>query len=125
MISKPEIKDAAEYIAFFPASTQKLLKQLRTTIRKAAPVAEEVISYQMPAYKFHGVLVYFAAYEHHIGFYPGASGIANFQKEIAGYKHAKGSVQFPLDKPLPLELVKQIVAFRIQENLDKLERKRR
>ncbi|MCP9753346.1 iron chaperone [Ferruginibacter sp. HRS2-29] len=124
MISRPDIKDVESYITGFPAATQKLLKQLRTTIRKAAPGAEEYIGYQMPAYKFHGPLVYFAGYERHIGFYPGASGIENFKKEIAGYKHAKGSVQFPLDKPLPLDLVKQIVAFRIQENLGKTEAKR-
>jgi len=107
------------YIARFAPTTQKLLKQLRATIKKAAPLAEEVISYGMPAYKYHGILVYFAGYEHHIGFYPTASGIENFKKEIAGFKHSKGAVQFPPDKPLPLSLVTAIVKFRVQLNLEK------
>jgi len=124
MISKPEIKDVESYLAGFPAATQKLLKQLRSTIRKAAPGAEEYIGYQMPAYKLNGPLVYFAGYERHIGFYPGASGIENFKKEISIYKNAKGSVQFPLDAPLPLDLVKQIVTFRIRENQDKVAAKK-
>jgi len=124
MLSKPEIKDVESYIAGFSPAMQKLLKQLRSTIRKAAPQAEEHIGYQMPAYKFHGPLVYFAGYEKHIGFYPGASGIENFKKEISIYKNAKGSVQFPLDRPLPLDLVKQIVQFRIEENLEKEELKK-
>jgi len=107
------------YIARFAPTTQKLLKQLRATIKKAAPLAEELISYGMPAYKYHGILVYFAGYEHHIGFYPTASGIENFKKEIAGFKHSKGAVQFPPDKPLPLSLVTAIVKFRVQLNLEK------
>jgi len=107
------------YIMRFAPTTQKLLKQLRATIKKAAPLAEEVISYGMPAYKYHGILVYFAGYEHHIGFYPTASGIENFKKEIAGFKHSKGAVQFPPDKPLPLSLVTAIVKFRVQLNLEK------
>ena len=89
------------YIAGFPKDTQTLLEQLRTAIMKAAPDAEEVISYQMPAYKYFGMLVYFAGYKNHIGFYPGAAGIETFKKELSIYKGAKGSVQFPLDKPLP------------------------
>ena len=113
------LSDAASYISGFPEDTQKLLKQLRETIRKAAPDAEEMISYQMPAYKYHGILVYFAGYKKHIGFYPGAEGIAAFKKELSGYKGAKGSVQFPLDKPLPLDLVTEIVKFRVQQNLAK------
>jgi uncharacterized protein YdhG (YjbR/CyaY superfamily) len=121
VITKPGIKDVESYISSYPAPTQKLLKQLRSIIRKTAPAADEVISYQMPAYKLHGVLVYFAGYAHHIGFYPGASGIANFKKEITGYKNAKGSVQFPLDKPLPLDLIRQIVEFRVLENQKKAE----
>jgi uncharacterized protein YdhG (YjbR/CyaY superfamily) len=107
------------YIARFAPATQKLLKQLRTTIKKAAPLAEEVISYGMPAYKYHGILVYFAGYEHHIGFYPTASGIENFKKEIAGFKHSKGAIQFAPDKPLPLSLVTALVKFRIQLNQEK------
>ncbi len=111
--------NANEYIAGFPQETQKLLRQLRTAILKAAPGAEEVISYQMPAFKHHGMLVWFAGYKNHIGLYPGANGIAAFKEEIAVYKHAKGSVQFPLDQPLPLELVKRIVEFKLNINLEK------
>jgi len=111
--------DVDTYIAGFPEATQKLLKKLRVTIRKAASGAEETISYQMPAYIYHGMLVYFAAYKNHIGFYPGASGIKKFSKEISGYKGSKGTVQFPLDKPLPLKLVADITAFRKKENLAK------
>ena len=111
--------DVDEYIAGFPKDTQKLLEQLRAAIMKAAPGAEEAISYQMPAYKYHGMLVYFAGYKSHIGFYPTASGIETFKKELSVYKGAKGSVQFPLDKPLPLQLVTKIVKFRMKENLEK------
>lgn len=115
------VTDVPAYIAGFPAGTRKLLKQLRDTIRKSVPGAEELISYGMPAYKYHGVLVYFAAYKQHIGFYPTSSGIKQFQKEIAAYKNSKGAVQFPLDQPLPLPLIAQIVIFRVKENLIKEE----
>jgi uncharacterized protein YdhG (YjbR/CyaY superfamily) len=106
-----------EYIAAFPKDTQLLLEQLRATIRKAVPQVEEMMSYQMPAYKFHGMLVYFAGYKNHIGFYPTSTGIAAFKKELSVYKGAKGSVQFPIDKPLPLRLINKIVKFRVNENL--------
>lgn len=120
MISeKANVNNIDAYIAGFPAATQKLLKQMRRIIKKTAPDAEELISYQMPAYKFHGMLAYFAGYRHHIGFYPGASGIAAFKKELSVYKGAKGSVQFPLDEPLPLELIAEIVNFKVKENLEK------
>lgn len=112
------------YIARFPASTQKRLQQLRAAILKAAPKAEEMISYQMPAYKLNGVLVYFAGYDKHIGFYPTASGIANFKNELSAYKFAKGSVQFPLDEALPIKLVTQIVKFRVMENMEKAKKKK-
>ena len=115
------IQNVDEYIASFPKATQKLLEQLRTTIKKAAPQAEEVISYQMPAYNFHGKLVYFAAYEKHIGLYPMPSAIENFKKELAGYNTSKGTVQFPLDKALPLSLIAKITAFRVKENLQAAE----
>lgn len=107
------------YINTFPATTQKLLKEIRAAIKKAAPEAVETISYQMPAFTHFGPLVYFAGYEHHIGFYPGAAGIANFKKDIEPYKNAKGSVQFPLNKPLPLRLVTKIVKFRLKQNSEK------
>lgn len=113
------------YIRRFPEPARQLLKEIRKTIRETAPEAEEYISYQMPAYKLKGVLVYFAGYEKHIGFYPGASGIAHFKEEIKGFKSGKGSVQFPLDKPLPLELVKRITAFRVDENLEKAASKKK
>jgi uncharacterized protein YdhG (YjbR/CyaY superfamily) len=109
----------------FPIQTQKLLQKLRLTIHKIAPKAEEVISYGMPAFKINGsVLVYFAGYKAHIGFYPTGTGIAAFKKEIAAYKNSKGAVQFPLDKPLPLELIKKMVKFKLQENTEKAELKK-
>ncbi len=108
------------YISAFPQETRELLNQLRSLIREAAPEAKEVISYRMPAFKIYGrILLYFAGYNKHIGFYPGASGIATFYKELSGFKWAKGSVQFPLDKPLPLDLITRIVLFRVNENLQK------
>lgn len=111
-----------QYIADFPEKTQKLLQQLRSTILKAAPEAQEVISYKMPAYKYHGMLVYFAGYENHIGFYPTPAGISAFKEELAGYKMAKGSVQFPTDMPLPLQLITKMVEFRVKGNLERLKR---
>jgi len=113
-MNKPVSVD--EYIAGFPGPIQNLLNTLRATIIKAAPEAEEVISYSMPAYKQNGILVYFAAFKNHIGFYPTASGIEAFKEKISGYKSAKGSVQFPLDKPLPLSLIKKIVQYRVAMN---------
>jgi uncharacterized protein YdhG (YjbR/CyaY superfamily) len=115
-------KNVDDYIAAFPVATQTLLLQLRATITKAAPGAKETISYQMPAYKYHGALVYFAGYDRHIGFYPTASGIAAFKTELSAFKSAKGSVQFPLDKPLPLRLITRIVKFRVKENARKARR---
>jgi uncharacterized protein YdhG (YjbR/CyaY superfamily) len=109
-----------QYISSFPQQTQELLQQVRMAIKKAAPKADEVISYQMPAYEQNGALVYFAGYKNHIGFYPTAAGIAAFQKELSVYKGAKGSVQFPLDKPLPLALIGRIVKLRVKQNLEKI-----
>jgi len=116
---KAEANSIDKYLAGFPESTQKLLERIRATIRKAAPGAEEIISYRMPAYKYHGMLVYFAGHKNHIGFYPTASGIKNFEKEISVYKNSKGSIQFPFDKPLPVKLITKIVLFRIKENEEK------
>ncbi len=107
------------YIAAFHGNTQKMLKQLRATIKKAAPKAEEVISYGMPGYKLNGMLVWFAGYAKHIGFYPKPSAIKAFKKELSPYKMSKGAIQFPLDKPLPLELIAKMVKFRAKENLQK------
>jgi uncharacterized protein YdhG (YjbR/CyaY superfamily) len=112
-------KDIDEYIAGYPKEIKKLLEQFRATIKKAAPRAEEAISYGMPAFKLNGMLVWFAAHAKHIGFYPRMSAIERFQKELSVYKGARGSVQFPLDKPLPLSLISKIVKFRVQENLQR------
>ncbi len=105
------------YIAHYPAEVQARLQKLRATIRKAAPEAEETINYGVPTFTLHGNLVHFAAYAHHIGFYPTPSGIEQFKKELSVYKGAKGSVQFPLDQPLPYGLITKIVKFRVKENL--------
>ena len=107
------------YIAGFPGHTAKLLAQLREIIRQAAPDAVEVMSYQMPAFKQQGILVYFAAYKHHIGFYPTASGIEAFKSELSSYKWSKGTIQFPLDQPLPVELITEIVKFRLRAQFKK------
>lgn len=105
-----------EYISQFPMDIQEKLQQLRTVIKEEAPQAAEKISYQMPTFYLNGNLVHFAAFKNHIGFYPAPSGIAAFAEQLSQYKSAKGSVQFPLDEPLPLELVREIVRYRVQEN---------
>ena len=112
-----------EYIATFPVEVQVLLEEMRATIKAAAPEAEEKISYQMPTFFLKGNLVHFAAYKKHIGFYPSSSGIQAFKRELSSFKGAKGSVQFPLDRPLPLELVGRIVKYRVAENLKRAEEK--
>ncbi len=118
MMQKPANTDA--YIASFPKETQRLLKQVREAIKQAAPKAEEMISYGMPAYKLNGrPLVYFAGYEHHIGFYPTPVAIESFKKELSVYKNAKGSVQFPIDKAMPVSLIKQMVKFKVAQNAEK------
>ena len=114
--NKKTLNEIDTYISSFPLITQKRLSEIRLLIKQAAPAAEEIISYQMPAYKLHGMLVYFAGYKNHIGFYPTASGIKQFQLEIVAYKHSKGAVQFPIKEPIPADLVARIVAFRIKEN---------
>jgi uncharacterized protein YdhG (YjbR/CyaY superfamily) len=108
-----------EYIAAFPPEVQATLQELRATIRAAAPEASEKISYQMPTFFLQGNLVHFAAYKHHIGFYPTPSGIEAFAQELAAYPLSKGAVRFPIDQPLPLELIRRIVAFRVAENLER------
>jgi uncharacterized protein YdhG (YjbR/CyaY superfamily) len=114
-----------EYIAGFPTEVQKILKKLRLTIRKAAPDAQETIKYQIPTFTLNGNLVHFAAYKNHIGFYPAPTGIEKFKHELSGYEGAKGSVRFPLDKPIPLDLISKIVKFRVEKNLQKAEAKRK
>jgi len=108
-----------EYIALHPADVQARLEKIRATIRRAAPRAQERISYQIPTFSQCGNLVHFAAYEHHIGFYPGASAVKRFAKEFSVYDSAKGSVQFPLDRPVPFALIAKVVKFRLEENLEK------
>ena len=110
-------KNIDEYISMFPIEIQKKLEQVRATITKTAPGAEEAIKYAMPTFTFHGNLVYFAAYKHHIGFYPVPAGNETFEKEISVYRKSKGTLQFPLDKPMPLGLIAKIVKLRIIENL--------
>ncbi len=112
------------YISAFHYETKILLKKLREVIRKAAPEAEETISYAMPTFTMEGNLVHFAAYKNHIGFYPAPSGITAFKKDLSIYKSSKGAVQFPLDKPLPLNLISRIVKFRVNENLEKAKKKK-
>lgn len=118
-------KNIDAYIANYPEEIQVILEKLRATVRKAAPEALETISYQMPTFTLQGNLVHFAACKNHIGFYPAPTGITAFQKELAAYKGAKGSVKFPLDKPLPFDLVTKIVEFRVQENLAKAKAKKK
>lgn len=109
-----------EYISTFPKSTQKVLEQVRKTIKNAAPASEEIISYAMPAYKLNGKpLVYFAGYENHVGLYAAPLGHVAFKKELSKYKQGKGSVQFPLNEPMPLDLITRIVKFRAQGNEEK------
>lgn len=113
------VKDIDSYISLHQENVKLILGKLRETIKEAAPEAEEMISYQMPAFKLHGILVYFAACKNHIGFYPTASGISAFKEELSAYKGAKGSVQFPFDKPIPYKLIKKIVQYRVKQNLSK------
>ena len=112
-------KTIDEYIKTFPEEIQSILKKIRKTIRKAAPGATEAISYQMPTFKLNGNLVHFAAYSNHIGFYPVPSGIDAFKKELAPYIAGKGTLRFPLDRPIPYDLIEKVVIFRAKENLAK------
>ena len=112
-------KTIDEYIAAFPKHVQEILEKIRVTIRKAAPEAEETINYAIPTFTLKSNLVHFAAFKNHIGFYPAPSGIEAFRKELSVYEGAKGSVQFPIEKPLPLGLITKIVKFRVKENLEK------
>lgn len=115
-MTKTNYNTIDEYIATFPEDIQKVLEKFRNVIREAAPEAEEVISYQMPTFKLGKNLVHFAGYKNHIGFYPAPSGIKAFQHRFENYKWSKGAVQFPLDKPIPYDLITEIVQFRVREN---------
>ena len=119
---KKPIKTIDDYIAQFPRDIQEKLQKLRKTIGESAPQATEAISYQIPTFKLNGNLVHFAAFKDHISFFPTSSGVAAFEKELSRYKISKGTIQFPLDTPIPLDLVRRIVKFRVQENLGKIPR---
>ncbi len=117
-------KDIDEYIAGFPKNIQNILNNIRATIKKAAPQAEETIKYAIPTFTLNGNLVYFAAYKNHIGFYPAPRKNEVFKKELSEYKGAKGTVQFPMDKPIPLNLISRIVKFKVKDNLEKVRKKK-
>ena len=112
-----------EYIRTFPNDVQEILEKVRMTIQKAAPDAKEKISYAMPAFEQNGMVVYFAAFKNHIGLYALPSGHEAFATELSKYKSGKGSVQFPLDQPMPFDLITKIVQFRVKENLEKSKKK--
>jgi uncharacterized protein YdhG (YjbR/CyaY superfamily) len=114
-----KFKTMDEYIVSFPKNVQTILQEMRQTIHNAAPQAEETISYSMPAFKQKGVLVWFAAFKNHIGFFPTALGVEAFKAELCDYSTSKGTIRFPLDKPIPFDLVKKIVEYRIKENFAK------
>ncbi len=117
--SKSQFKTMDEYIARFPRNVRNVLEELRRVIRESAPKAEETISYGIPTFKLNGNLVHFAAHKNHVGFYPTPSAIEAFKKELSPFEQAKGTVRFPLDKPIPFNLVKKIVKFRVKENESK------
>lgn len=123
MITKTKPTSIDGYIASSPKDIQKLLEEIRATIKAAAPGAEETINYGIPTFTFHGNLVHFAAFKNHIGFYPAPSGIEAFRKELSVYEGAKGSVQFPFSKKLPLVLIAKIVKFRVKENQERAKEK--
>lgn len=115
-MQKLKCKTIDEYISFFPENIQLLLEEVRNAIHKAAPDAMETISYAIPTFKLNGNLVHFAAFKNHIGFYPTPSGVKEFEKELGVYKQGKGSVQFPVNKPMPLNLITRIVEYRVKKN---------
>jgi uncharacterized protein YdhG (YjbR/CyaY superfamily) len=117
MYEKRNYATVDEYILSFPPQLQEILNKIREVIKESAPDSEEKISYQMPAFVFHGNLVYFAAFKNHIGFYPTPSGIEPFLEELTEYKKSKGAIQFPIKKPIPYDLIRRIVKFRVEENL--------
>jgi len=117
--AEKQIETIDEYIASFPENIQEILKEIRQAIREAAPDAEETISYQMPAFRLNGMLVYFAAFKNHIGFYPTSSGVAAFKDELSQYEVSKGAIRFPLGQPVPINLITKIAKYRVEENLDR------
>lgn len=122
--SNKQFKTIDEYISLFPDDVRTILNQVRQTIRAAAPEAQETINYQMPTFTLNGNLVHFAGFKNHIGFYPTPTGIEAFKDELSAYKGAKGSVQFSLDQPMPLSLIRRIVEYRVKENSERKPRKK-
>lgn len=122
---KTSTKTIDEFIANAPREAQGILKRIRSTVRKAAPGAEETINYGIPTFTLNGNLVHFSGFKSHIGFYPTPSGIEKFKKELSPYETAKGSVKFPLDQPIPYGLIEKIVKFRVKENLEKAEARKK
>ena len=120
--SRKVFRTIDEYIVTFPRNVQVILKELRRTIRDSAPEAEEAITYGMPAFKLNGNLVFFAAFKNHIGFYPTPSAIEAFKEELSDYEVSKGTIRFPMNRPVPLDLVRRIVAYRVKENQDRKKR---
>lgn len=118
-------EDIDEYIAGFPKDVQKILQKIRMTIRKVAPKAEEAIKYQIPTFVLDGNLVHFAAYKNHIGLYPAPRTIDHFKKELADYEGGKGTVQFPLDKPIPYDLIRRMVKYLVSKNLERAKAKKK
>ena len=122
--STKQFKTIDEYISMFPEDVRTILKNLRQTIRDAAPEAQETINYQIPTFTLNGNLVHFAAFKNHIGFYPTPTGMEAFKDELSAYQGAKGSVRFPIDQPLPFPLIRRIVEYRVKENLERKPRKK-
>ena len=121
--SSAKFKTVDQYLSGLPENVRDILEGLKKTIKQVAPQAEEVISYNIPAFKLNGMLVWYAAYKEHIGFYPTSSPIKVFKDELAGYKTSKGAIQFPIDKAIPTTLIKKIVKYRVNENLEKAKMK--
>ena len=119
----PPLQTIDAYIAMFPKDVQVILQKIRRTIKKAAPGAKEAISYLIPAFKLHGNLIFFAAFKKHIGLYPAPRGANEFKKELSAYKGGKGTVQFPLDKPIPYDLIGRITKFRVMQNQERAKAK--
>jgi len=117
MVSKSQFRTIDEYIAEFPENVRDILEELRRVIRQAAPQAQEAMRYGIPTFRLNGNLVHFAAFKNHIGFYPTPSAIEDFKEELSSYRQAKGSVQFPINKPIPYDLVRKIVKYRVKESL--------
>ncbi len=123
MERKKGFKTVDEYIASFPENIQKILQDLRKVIREAAPQAKEVISYQMPAFKQNGILVWFSAFKNHIGFFPTALGVEAFKEKLTNYETSKGTIRFPINEPIPFDLVKEIVKYRVNQDATKKTKK--